>query len=72
MRSFFVQHEGQKELEVSAFGTRYTVDFGAMTQAMSEQLKKNVSLPHSFGTVDIRILMLCPDQRPLITRLHHA
>ena len=69
MRPFFVQHEGQKELIVTAGGNRYTVDFGKMAQAMSQQLKENVSLP----PLGIRILRPCRlDQRPLATRLHHA
>jgi hypothetical protein len=42
MRSFFVQHEGQRELEVEAIGDRYSVDFGTMVQSMSQQLKENV------------------------------
>ena len=42
MRSFFVEHEGQKELVVEADGNRYTVDSGKLTQSMSQQLKENV------------------------------
>lgn len=42
LRSKFVAHEGKKELEVTANGSRYTVDYGDMAKQMSELLKKNV------------------------------
>lgn len=38
MRSYFVAHEGKKELEVKSSGNRYTVDFGAMANRMGELL----------------------------------
>ncbi len=37
-----MDHEGQKELTVYAVGTRYTVDFGAMSKEMGRVLKENV------------------------------
>ena len=42
LRSHFVQHEGKKELVVTANGTRYTVDFGALAHQMTDQLHQNV------------------------------
>lgn len=37
-----MEHEGQKELTVYAVGTRYTVDFGAMSKEMGRVLEENV------------------------------
>jgi hypothetical protein len=45
LRSQFVAHEGKKELEVTAIGTRYTVDFGAMAKTMTTEIEKNVVDP---------------------------
>ncbi|KAG8810409.1 hypothetical protein FRC19_004560 [Serendipita sp. 401] len=45
LRSKFVAHEGQKELEVKAEGTRYTVDFGMMAATMGQLLKQNILDP---------------------------
>ncbi|KAG8781727.1 hypothetical protein FRC20_003188 [Serendipita sp. 405] len=42
LRSKFVAHEGKKELEVQAYGSRYTVDFGKMATDMGELLRQNV------------------------------
>ncbi|KAF9463844.1 hypothetical protein BDZ94DRAFT_1257569 [Collybia nuda] len=42
LRSQFVQHEGKKALEVTAAGTRYTVDFGALANQMTAEIHKNV------------------------------
>jgi len=44
MRSFFVDHQGQRELVVIASGSRYTVDFGKTAQYMAQQLKENVGV----------------------------
>ena len=45
LRHLFVSHPGQKELEVDACGTRYTVDFGGMADQMGAQIQKNVLDP---------------------------
>ncbi|KIM19519.1 hypothetical protein M408DRAFT_334372, partial [Serendipita vermifera MAFF 305830] len=45
LRSFFVHHEGKRELEVTSNGSRYTVDFGAMAQDMSRLLMQNINDP---------------------------
>ncbi|KAH7922265.1 hypothetical protein BV22DRAFT_1037655 [Leucogyrophana mollusca] len=42
LRKNFVAHEGKKELEVRAFGTRYSVDFGKMSRQMTLKLHENV------------------------------
>lgn len=42
LRSHFVSHEGQKELEVIDIGTRYTVDFGKLAARMTDRLRDNV------------------------------
>ncbi|KAF5371093.1 hypothetical protein D9757_010814 [Collybiopsis confluens] len=42
LRSFFVDHEGKKELWVTAYGTRYTVDFGYLATLMTGELRNNV------------------------------
>jgi hypothetical protein len=42
LRSKFVAHEGRKELTVTAVGSRYSVDFGKIAQAMGDLLKDNV------------------------------
>jgi len=66
MRPFFVQHEGQRELEVEAIGDRYTVDFGMMVQSMSKQLKENVrALIQISLSLSIVILTSFADQRPV-------
>jgi hypothetical protein len=45
LRSQFVAHEGKKQLVVTAVGSRFTVDFGAMAHAMTRELEKNVVDP---------------------------
>jgi hypothetical protein len=45
LRSKFVAHEGKKELVVRAIGTRYTVDFGALAQQMTDRIHENVVDP---------------------------
>ncbi|KAG8832669.1 hypothetical protein FRC17_000888 [Serendipita sp. 399] len=42
LRSKFVAHEGQKQLEVWTSGTRYTVDFGWMASEMGQKIKENI------------------------------
>ena len=42
LRSLFVAHEGQKELEVITLGTVQTVDFGKLALHMTKEIKKNV------------------------------
>lgn len=44
LRSFFVEHEGQKELEIQ-YGTLETVDFGVFAQQMAGLITKNVKDP---------------------------
>jgi Domain of unknown function (DUF4419) len=66
LRSFFVQHEGQRELEVEAIGDRYTVDFGAMVQCMGQQLKENVRAFIQTGLSSIVVILTSMlDQRSL-------
>ncbi|KAI1072945.1 hypothetical protein LB507_008998 [Fusarium sp. FIESC RH6] len=45
LRSFFVEHDGQKELEVIMIGTLETVDFGDFAQQMAGLITKNVKDP---------------------------
>ncbi|KAJ7235154.1 hypothetical protein B0H12DRAFT_150285 [Mycena haematopus] len=45
LRANFVAHEGKKELIIYAEGTRYTVDFGAMSHQMVDLIEKNVVDP---------------------------
>ncbi|KAJ7202485.1 hypothetical protein C8J57DRAFT_1622801 [Mycena rebaudengoi] len=45
LRASFVAHEGQRELVISAEGTRYSVDFGRMARQMVGLLEKNVVDP---------------------------
>ncbi|KJK76642.1 hypothetical protein H634G_08230 [Metarhizium anisopliae BRIP 53293] len=45
LRSFFVEHEGKKELEIRVGGTMETVDFGALAGAMTHLMAKNVKDP---------------------------
>ena len=42
LRHYFVAHEGKKELIVQASGTRYTVDFGALSRQMTKKIHENV------------------------------
>ncbi|KAF5319721.1 hypothetical protein D9619_008693 [Psilocybe cf. subviscida] len=42
LRSYFVAHEGKKELIVRADGDRYTVDFGSLAKQMTNEIDKNV------------------------------
>jgi len=45
LRSFFVAHDGQKELETIDFGTINTVDFGPIAEKMTHLIQKNVLDP---------------------------
>ncbi|KAK2768313.1 hypothetical protein FQN54_000166 [Arachnomyces sp. PD_36] len=45
LRSYFVAHEGQKELEVIDSGTISSVDFGALAIRMTHLIEKNVLDP---------------------------
>ncbi|ODM14865.1 hypothetical protein SI65_09617 [Aspergillus cristatus] len=45
LRSFFVAHEGQKELTVVEAGTIHTVDLGALAVKMTNEIQKNVLDP---------------------------
>jgi len=45
LRSFFVAHDGQKELETIDFGTIHSVDFGPIAQKMTHLIQKNVLDP---------------------------
>ncbi|KAF3929965.1 hypothetical protein AA313_de0206773 [Arthrobotrys entomopaga] len=45
LRSMFVNHEGQKKLVVKAVGTRYTVDFGALSMQMGRLIEADVKDP---------------------------
>ena len=45
LRSFFVAHQGQKELWIKAAGNIHTADFGGMARMMTELMSKNVVDP---------------------------
>jgi len=45
LRDRFVDFQGKKELEVRAAGTLFTVDFGALSRLMEEQIAKNIKDP---------------------------
>ncbi|KAJ4264178.1 hypothetical protein NW762_005372 [Fusarium torreyae] len=45
LRAFFVDHQGQKELEVIQAGTVNTVNFGALAERMAGLVSKNVKDP---------------------------
>lgn len=45
LRHLFVAHSDRKELVVTATGTRYTVDFGGMADAMGRQIQDHVLDP---------------------------
>ena len=45
LRKQFVSHEGKKELEIKAIGTRYTVDFGFMARQMTNLIDENIVDP---------------------------
>ncbi|KAJ7441511.1 hypothetical protein B0H11DRAFT_1827130 [Mycena galericulata] len=45
LRASFVAHEGQRELVIDEDGSRYSVDFGAMSRQMARLLEKNVVDP---------------------------
>ncbi|KAM0207013.1 hypothetical protein ACHAPA_011841 [Fusarium lateritium] len=45
LRAFFVDHEGQKELEVIEAGSLQSVDFGALANRMASLISKNVKDP---------------------------
>jgi hypothetical protein len=45
LRANFVAHAGKEELEIVAFGTRYSVDFGGFAQQMVGLIEKNVVDP---------------------------
>ncbi|KAF5319356.1 hypothetical protein D9619_008675 [Psilocybe cf. subviscida] len=42
LRSYFVAHDGKKDLTVTAGGSRYSVDFGALAEQMTRAIDKNV------------------------------
>ncbi|KAF9463857.1 hypothetical protein BDZ94DRAFT_1282297 [Collybia nuda] len=42
LRAQFVRHKKKKRIEVTARGSRYTVDFGALSKDMVEAIHKNV------------------------------
>lgn len=45
LRTYFVDHEGQKELTVYAVGNIHTVDFGALAKHMTSLIQDNVKDP---------------------------
>ncbi|KAJ6582362.1 hypothetical protein B0H19DRAFT_526945 [Mycena capillaripes] len=45
LRANFVAHEGKEKLTVTAEGTRYSLDFGAMSREMVEQLERSLVDP---------------------------
>ncbi len=45
VRSFFVQHEGKKKLEVGVGESIYDVDYNDFLDQMSQLVKKNVNKP---------------------------
>ncbi|KAJ6518579.1 hypothetical protein DFH09DRAFT_1427252 [Mycena vulgaris] len=45
LRANFVAHEGKQELEISADGNRYNLDFGAMSRQMVHLIEKNIVDP---------------------------
>eukprot|EP01112_Ceratiomyxa_fruticulosa_P009469 TRINITY_DN2465_c0_g2_i2.p1 TRINITY_DN2465_c0_g2~~TRINITY_DN2465_c0_g2_i2.p1 ORF type:complete len:348 (+),score=58.04 TRINITY_DN2465_c0_g2_i2:176-1219(+) len=45
LRDRFVDFQGQKELTVTTAGTLHTVDFGALSRRMEEQIAKNIKDP---------------------------
>lgn len=45
LRSFFVSHEGKKELEIKTTGTSRTVDFGIIAMRMTKLIEENVVDP---------------------------
>lgn len=45
LREYFVEHEGQKELEVKDVGTMDTVDFGKLARQMTGLIQENVKDP---------------------------
>lgn len=45
LRKQFVSHEGKRELEIVAVGTRYTVDFGSMARAMTNLIDETIVDP---------------------------
>lgn len=45
LRSFFVSHEGRKELIVTGGGNIHTADFGALAVQMTNEIAKNVVNP---------------------------
>lgn len=45
LRSFFVAHEGQKELIVNGVGTIHTADLGTLAVTMTHEIQKNVLDP---------------------------
>ncbi|CEI62005.1 hypothetical protein FVEN_g3043 [Fusarium venenatum] len=45
LRAFFVDHEGQKELEVVGLGTLESANFGALAKQMANLVSKNVKDP---------------------------
>lgn len=45
LRKQFVAHDGKKELEIRAAGTRYTVDFGDLARQITLLIEQNVVDP---------------------------
>lgn len=45
LRSFFVSHDGHKELTVVEYGNINSADFGAMAQSMTKLMAKNLNDP---------------------------
>ncbi|KZV67644.1 hypothetical protein PENSPDRAFT_611203 [Peniophora sp. CONT] len=51
LRSRFVAHEGKKEITVTAVGTRYSVDFGALAKNMTREMEKHIVDPEIRGWI---------------------
>ncbi|KAJ6529636.1 hypothetical protein B0H19DRAFT_1274032 [Mycena capillaripes] len=45
LRASFVAHEGKKNLKIEVEGTRYNIDFGAISRRMVDLIEKNVVDP---------------------------
>jgi len=64
LRSKFVAHEGKQDIQVSAVGTRYTVDFGALAQQITKELHKKVRIKRSLLILSLIHFMLGGGQGP--------
>ncbi|KAI4162392.1 MAG: hypothetical protein LQ342_003958 [Letrouitia transgressa] len=51
LRSYFVAHKGQKELEVKEVGSIHTVDMGLLAKRMGNLLAKNIRDPEWHGWI---------------------